>query len=582
MEDENKETVISSIQQSQSIVLQEMEELKENYKAVKQELIEFIPILRDFKGLLQRKPLFERSTFVYLNPLAKEIKAEIMREVSSKIVGPTEEIKVLKNEIRSALDQVEEKTSGFNSEIKDLGSSIKDLKKTEEIFHDNLDLLQKNIDDAREDLLLKAPYYEITRLVEKLATKATIEEVQLVKDMLSGVPTSEQIEKLNSELIMLNQQMISFASKDMVKEIEIGLISNVDNKFEQYVTGQVLNEEVDRLIGLIRENGNSIDFFKKQQDKIASSQKRETEKIQKLLQTRPWIKDVELISSFIDDKANQKDFDKFKSDFVPQIKFMDEKVALFNRKIEGFDRVLERYDEIILDKASKDDVYAIKEFLPKLLLSVDFDHFKEIDSKQKQMLDEKLLLAHTSVREVEEQIEKFNNSYKLFKSHFKEFMTKFSAVKDLEYQLDSKADKSDIYAMFDCTARREEVKLLNQALDVFHKQLEMAVMFQLVTVKTLLKTNDSGTLKIRQRNDAFSNLNSLFEWINQSVPPEIDKLIDSARHVFSNSPKKMTPTNEESPELMLPLLANAKKYKRHAVSLTPAPDVKLMRTLSRD
>lgn len=568
------------LRSTQDSILLEMSQLKDSQTAIRQELLDLLPILKDFKGLLQRKPLFERSTFVYLSPLAKEIKADIMREVTSKIIGPTEEIKTLKQEIRSALQEVEEKTGGFSNSILDLSTILKDIQKNNEILNENIDLMQKNIDDAREDLLLKAPYYEITRLVEKLSTKATIEELQETKELIASCPTSEQVEKLFFDLDVLNQQITSFASQDMVKEMEIGLISNVDNKFEQYINIKTLNEEIDKVVGLVRETNETIEFFKNRQEKLAGSHKREVEKIQKLLQTRPWTKDIELLSTFIDDKADQKDLEKFKNEFSPQVRFLDEKVNLFGKKIEGFDRVLERYDEIILDKASKVDVFEIKEFLPKLLLSIDFQHFKEIDSKQKQVFDEKLSLAHTSVQDVEIQISKFNATYKQFKTHFKDFMTKFLGVKDLEYQLDSKADKSDIYAMFDCTSRREEVKMVTQSLEVFHKQLEMAVMFQMVIVKTLLKTTDSSMIKIRQRNEAFSSLNSLFEWISQSIPPEVDKLLDSARMVFGNSGKKVT-SGEES-EHMLPLLANAKRYKRHAVSLTPAPDSKSFRNLSKD
>lgn len=43
-----------------------------NYNGLKQHILDVAPIVKDFKGLLQRKPLFERSSFMYLNPLAKE------------------------------------------------------------------------------------------------------------------------------------------------------------------------------------------------------------------------------------------------------------------------------------------------------------------------------------------------------------------------------------------------------------------------------------------------------------------------------------------------------------------------------
>jgi hypothetical protein len=549
-----------------------IEEIKENYNSMKQDFIDFMPVIKDFKGLLQRKPLFDRSTFVYLNPLAKEIKSEVLREVASKLIGPTEELKVLKNEVSIQLENLSEKTVLFNSYFDLLTQENKKIKDDALVINDNLDIIQRNLDDAREDLMLKAPYHEITKLVEKIATKATVDDLNALKQQVENCPSSEQVEKLYQEIEKLNTKMRNFASKDMVKEIEVDLMVNVENKIEQFVSSKTLKDEIDRVLSIIRDANVGIEILKNRQEKFSNSYRKEVDKIQKLLLTRPWTKDIEIVSAFIDEKTNRKDFEKFKSDITPQIEFFDQKVNLFNKRIEGFDRVLERYDEIILDKASKDDVSEIKDILPKMLMSIDFEYFKQVDSKQKELLEEKITMSQSSVQEIDEQIKKFNNNYKNFKIQIKDFVTKYNSIKDLEYLLDSKADKSDIYAMFDYTARREEVKLATQSIEVLHKQLEMIVMFQLVSVKTMLKTSESAAMKNRQRNEVYTNLNCLMEWISHSVPPEIDKILDSARSVLNFSQKKPnTQDFEDSSEPMLPLLSQNRKYKRNAISLTPAP-----------
>lgn len=571
--DEPEENFESEIKKCISDLASSIEEVKGNYNGIREEIHDMAVVVKDFKSLLKRKPLFERSTFTYLTPLAKEIKAETMREVSSKLVGPTEELKRLKAEIQITLEEVSEKTFELKSLVSELTQENKALQNENESMRENISMMQRNIDDAREDLMLKAPYQEINKLVEKIATKSTIEEVNLLSEKIAQCPSIEQVNFLNQQLSVLNQQMISLASKDMVKDMESSLMVNVDNKFESYVSSKNLQDEVDRLMSLIRDTNDTIDFMKVKSEKADIFQKKELEKVQKMLQARPWVKDIEIVSSFIDDKTNQKDFDTFKNDTVPQLVFFDEKVNLFNKRIEGFDRVLERYDEIILDKASKDDVAEIKEVLPKLLLSVDFEYFKEIDSKQKEVLDDRISMNHTTVQEVDKQIGKFNASYKSFKLLMKEFNSKYTSIKEMGYQLESKADKSDIYAMFDCTARREEVKIATQAMEVLRKQLEMIVMFQLVSVKTMLKNSDSAKMKNRQRTDVYKNLNSLMEWISHSIPPEIDKLLDSARSILAVSYRKSSPQElDDSQELMLPLLSQKKKFNRHAVSMTPAPN----------
>lgn len=71
------------------------------------------------------------------------------------------------------------------------------------------------------------------------------------------------------------------------------------------------------------------------------------------------------------------------------------------KRIEDFDKLLERYDEIILDKASKDDLSEVKKILPKLLLATDFDLFKDIDTQQKNIINRKLAKCKTSILSVD-------------------------------------------------------------------------------------------------------------------------------------------------------------------------------------
>ena len=267
--------------------LSSLEELKTSFNTLKQEMQECNPIIRDFKGLLQRKPLFERSTFVYLSPLAKEIKSEVLREISSKLIETTEDLKTMKTEVAIQLEDLSEKTALYKSFIEDLNQDNKIIKDDTRLLHTNLDIIKRNLDDDREDLLLKAPYQEVNRLLDKINKKASIDQLTQVKEQLDNCPSKEQVELLYSKIDFLNQQLASFASKDMVKEMELGLMENVETKIEQFVNTQTLNEEIERVTSLIRETNSSMEYFKIKIEKIAGIQKKDMERIQKLLQARP-------------------------------------------------------------------------------------------------------------------------------------------------------------------------------------------------------------------------------------------------------------------------------------------------------
>ena len=64
--DDSSEDFMNEMKNMQNVMSLTIEEIKENFSNMKQEVQDFLPVIRDFKGLLLRKPVFERSTFVYL------------------------------------------------------------------------------------------------------------------------------------------------------------------------------------------------------------------------------------------------------------------------------------------------------------------------------------------------------------------------------------------------------------------------------------------------------------------------------------------------------------------------------------
>ena len=78
----------------------------------------------------------------------------------------------------------------------------------------------------------------------------------------------------------------------MVSKMKDNLLENFDNKIEKYIDWKDLQNESDRIISLIKDN-NSWHF---QSKKKLLNKKKEIEKIQKLLMSQSWTKEIEIVA----------------------------------------------------------------------------------------------------------------------------------------------------------------------------------------------------------------------------------------------------------------------------------------------
>lgn len=82
----------------------------------------------------------------------------------------------------------------------------------------------------------------------------------------------------------------------MVSKMKDNLLENFDNKIEKYIDWKDLQNESDRIISLIKDNNSSLDIFRSIQEKATLLNKKEIEKIQKLLMSQSWTKEIEIVA----------------------------------------------------------------------------------------------------------------------------------------------------------------------------------------------------------------------------------------------------------------------------------------------
>ena len=187
----------------------------------------------------------------------------------------------------------------------------------------------------------------------------------------------------------------------------------------------------------------------------------------------------------------------------------EETINKFRNKCENYEKVLERFDEILLEKAAKDDISEIKKYLLLLIKTEDVEIFKNLVKKDFSNIQTDFEKTIEKFKKLENLISEVNSAFRNFKSDNKDNISIKNNIKDLQDLLSSKAEKTDLLSISQNMIKIDEFNLIKNNLDVLHRQLEMQVVICQAALKTMIKSTDSAMTKNKQRLELLRNISNL-------------------------------------------------------------------------
>jgi hypothetical protein len=98
----------------------------------------------------------------------------------------------------------------------------------------------------------------------------------------------------------------------------------------------------------------------------------------------------------------------------------EETINKFRNKCENYEKVLERFDEILLEKAAKDDISEIKKYLLLLIKTEDVEIFKNLVKKDFSNIQTDFEKTIEKFKKLENLISEVNSAFRNFKSDNKD------------------------------------------------------------------------------------------------------------------------------------------------------------------
>ena len=193
----------------------------------------------------------------------------------------------------------------------------------------------------------------------------------------------------------------------------------------------------------------------------------------------------------------------------------------FGKRCDVFEKILERFDEVLLDKAAKDDVSEVKKFMKLLAKNEEVEKFNRDILRSFNDVELRFEGIIKNFNKSEELMSQVNASFRNFKSENKDNIQIKNNILDLQNLIESKAEKIDFLSISENIVKRDEVNVIKNNIDVMHRQLEMLVIIGQAVIKTMIKSSDSAVTKNKQRLELLRNIGALLNWVLSSTTFEL-------------------------------------------------------------
>jgi hypothetical protein len=491
----------------------EQPEISHKLELISNELTQILP---DFKLLEAGVPLFD-SNYKYFSHIFLELRDFIQKEV-------TKSLEPLKIDLHKQADSLENEKKINKSKFKEDEMAIESLKgRVENLAHDTnstiraIDKINDRLENFNEEVLGRVTYTEFNALgftVETKANRSALEESErfLTEEIQKKVNFTE-FERLCKTVEKVIEDIQLQASKTQLEETEASINLHIEQRLENFLTlenfhffkedskfeSERLNEKIERTETI---QGFTNDAIRK-----------ELAQLDKAVKKRPWRKDIEIFRLNLQEAAKIIELQRHKEKIIENLDNFKQIIDKFGNRCDNYEKILARFDEILLDKAAKDDISQIQQVIPTFAKKTQLDQSLKEMIGNFDFLNEKVDETLEKLAKTEVLIGQVNNSFRNFKNDNKDNIQMKNSILDLQGLMESKAEKVDFLSISESVVKKEEFLGVKNGFELVKRQLEMQVAIIHAVMRTMVKSNDSATVKNKQRLELLRNMGNLMNWM---------------------------------------------------------------------
>lgn len=502
--------------------------------------------LQEIQELKKKRNISQSNSITSSALLLLDIKEDVLKDVTKLQISTEEKLAEIQQEIQHEIKQMQdsnaEALNKFNDDLYGISLNSKDL----------LTSLNAVKNTTGENTLY------IKEFRKELDTRATMHNIEELRYLIKGMTPLVNHENLKSRVsecssiyqhqtLQKKAEKLKFNLKNCIKTEEL------DRKFREftmtllkdfsqsYVTMGTFEAHQSKTEKIFNESNEHFYGLRDYVNKLDNSNNEKIRLVKKALESRPWKTELNVIYDELNGKVTRSELDEYLKSTSDSVKNFSKDMLKFKGQVEHFEKVIERFDEILLEKAQKDETKKILSTIAGLATIESVESMKKTMCQFTQNSEDKFKGQCAIVDRILMDFDNISEKFEVLKKDNFDVSNLSTSVYEFRQTLERKADKQDIYEIYDNMCRRADFVEALESLKTLKKQVEQGTGLMFSLCRTLLETGEPAAQIKRQRYELFKNLNTLVNWIiNESNPcyntmsvsrnaelPEIEDLTES-------------------------------------------------------
>ncbi|CAG9327403.1 unnamed protein product [Blepharisma stoltei] len=425
------------------------------------------------------------------------------------------------------------------------------LNKSKACFED-IQRLQVYIDEISADLKFKAYQIDLQKLGEEIKYLCPMSYAQQLTAEIRSLAKAEDLIKTNEDLKKFEiEAWDTFISKDDFGE----QMKKTKEEFYELFRGYAKSEDLQKLLENVSKHQESVrkelDVSKARMNQWGSLLQQSINDIAEDIKKTATKEDLSVVTEQLNIKAYKSDLEKLERSTLPKIEEFKTCIKSFQYQMVDHEAVLSRFDELILEKASKYDLQKISQKISAVIkhasVEVKVDdvitklNILIADKGEKEEVIKNMQAQITKLKEYCDKRYSDSGDLKIIKEKLQNFESEMLRKIDREDTINLVSEKVDI----------SEINRLMESIESVHKQIKLlAVQFGTMQ-KRFIDSSPSAVGKLKKDN-FYKITQKLVDYIVVSKPTADDpplnnqlksfiKLPDSSR-LTPEPPKNTTPS----------------------------------------
>lgn len=529
-----------------------------NFKNSLSPLFQFI---QDVQDIRKRHHISQANNVSNFSLLVMDIKDEIMRDVAHMNKLTDDKLGDLKHELSNSIYDSTLEIGAVKDEVYKVYETLKEM--NSEIFASK-HIGGENtmyIKEIRKELEKKASLNQIDEMRTVVRTMTPLTSFESLKSRVNDCVTIYQFQELEKSVEKIKKKMLAFMTVDQVEEKLKQFTITLSNEFQlSYITSKSFDAHRHNYEKMFNEVNDGILSAKEYANKLDKGTKDKLNVLKKALESRPWKSEIGMLQDILSKMMPKDELLAFINDTKSQVSTFSQNMIRFKVSVERFEKVVERFDEILLDKAEKDQITKINKQLESCASMETVESIKKMMLNFTKDNETRFLGQCALVDKIKSSFDYLVERFETLKRENFDVSNFANTVADFKETVERKADKQDIFEIYDNMCKRIEYIEVNESLKLLKRQVEQGTALVFALCRTLVKNGEPPAHIKKQRYELLKNFNSLMNWMSgEIISPGVNI---SMQKVFESMEEDERVSSRQSSLLRRRSVMTAKENKR--------------------